>query len=117
MSRNTLRILVLIFGAITALVHLLYLGVGSLGNPAATPPGILFILNGIAYIVLIVVVAFDLLPKQRALVHYALIAFTAVTIIAYFVVNKGVGGPLGWITKLDEVALIIVTYLHLKATA
>ena len=117
MSRNTLRILVLIFGIITALVHLYYLGFRSLGDPNAMPPGILFVLNGLAYIVLIVVVAFDLLPKQRALAHYALIAFTAVTIIAYFVVNKGIGGPLGWITKLDEMALIIVTYLHLKAPA
>ncbi len=116
MSRNTLRILVLIFGIITALVHL-YLGFKFLGIPNATPPGLLFILNGIAYIVLTAAVVFDLLPKQRALVHYALIAFAAVTIIAYFVVNKGVGGPLGWVTKLDEVALIIVTYLHLRATA
>ncbi len=116
MSRNTLRILVLIFGIITALVHL-FLGFGSWGNPDAVPPGFLFVLNGIAYIVLVVVVAFDLLPKQRALVHYALIAFTAVTIIAYFVVNGGLGGPLGWITKLDEVALIIATFMHLRATA
>lgn len=116
MSRNTLRILVLIFGIITALVHLL-LGFGSWGNPDASPPAILFILNGISYIVLTAAVAFDLLPKQRALVHYALIAFAAVTIIAYFVANGGIGGPMGWITKLDEVALIIVTYMHLRATA
>ena len=116
MNRGTLRILVLILGAITALIHL-GLGISSLGIPDATPPGMLFVLNGIAYIVLAMAVAFDLLPGQRSLVHYALIAFAAVTIVAYFVVNQGIGGPLGWITKLDEVALIVVTYLHLKASA
>ncbi len=116
MNRSTLRILILILGAITALVHL-WLGISSLGVPDATPPGMLFVLNGIGYIVLTVAVAFDLLPKQRSLVHYALIAFAAITIVAYFVSNRGIGGPMGWITKLDEVALIVVTYLHLKASA
>ena len=113
MSSSTLRILVLIFGAITALVHL-SLGIRFLGG--GTLP-ILFLLNAAGYAILTAVVVFDLLPAQRALAHYALMAFAAVTIVAYFVMNGFGADPTGLITKLDEVLLIIVTFLHLRATA
>lgn len=56
-------------------------------------------------------------PKGRSrLVHLALIAFAAVTIVGYFAVNRTDVSALGLITKVDELALIVVTYLHMRAT-
>jgi hypothetical protein len=113
MRRNTLRILVLIFGAITAIIHLA-LGIQFLGTGAMP---ILFLLNAAGYAVLTAVVAFNLLPAQRALAHYALMAFAAVTLVAYFAINGFGANPMALVTKLDELLLIIVTFLHLRADA
>ena len=112
MNRSTLRLLVALFALITALIHL------SLGirDFTATTLGKLFVLNSLSYLILLAAFWFDMPKGQSRLVHYALIAFAAVTIVAFFVVNGrfAFSSTLGLIAKADEVLLIIVTYLHLQ---
>lgn len=109
MNRSTLRILIAVLTIITAAIHL-SLGIGNLSDTL----GILFILNGIGYLALLAAFWFDI-PKGRAgLVRMLLMAFAAVTIVAYFVVNGSYSlqNPIGLITKLDELLLIVVLYLY-----
>ncbi len=115
MSRSNLRTLILVFTLITAFVHLT-LGIGSLSEGFF---GILFILNAIGYVVLLVALLrpFAFLQGQGRLVHYALMAFAAVTIIAWLVMNGDFTSLIGVVTKLDELLLIVVVWLHLRATS
>lgn len=109
MNRSTLRIIIAILTVITAAIHL-FLGVGMFSDML----GKLFILNAIGYLALLVAFWLDI-PKGRAgLVRMLLMAFAAVTVIGYFVVNRGYSfqNPIGLVTKLDEIALIVVLYLY-----
>ena len=112
MNRSMLRTIVLVTGLITALIHLVLLNVGM----GTIDP--LFTLNGLGYLALLAALFLDLpvVSKQRTLVHWAFMAFTAVTILAWAIM----GGPytmLGYLTKLDELVLIAALYLHLRAKA
>jgi hypothetical protein len=93
--------------AATAFIHL---GVGGWNNP-------LFIANGIGYLVLVLCLYFfPQLESQRSLIRWALIAYTAVTFILYFVVNwPGVFSPIGLLDKAIELAIIILLWLDGKA--
>ncbi|MCP4361447.1 MAG: hypothetical protein GY796_25835 [Chloroflexi bacterium] len=93
--------------AATAVIHLI-LGFGVIGE---TNP--LFILNGVGYLVLIVGLYFlPQLAAQRGLIRWALLGYTAVTFILYFVFNwPEVWGPLGLIDKATELILIIMLWL------
>lgn len=109
MNRSTLRILIALLTIVTAAIHL-SLGIRNLSDTF----GILFILNGIGYLALLAAFWLDI-PKGRAgLVRMLLMAFAAVTIVAYFVVNGSYSlqNALGLITKLDELLLIVVLYLY-----
>lgn len=89
---------------VTALIHL---GIsGGWANP-------LFIANGIGYLVLIVCLYFvPQLRSQRSLIRYALLGYTAVTFILYFVFNwPDIWGPVGLLDKAVELALIILLWL------
>ncbi len=93
------------FALLTGLIHL-YLGVLD-GIP-------LFILNGLGFIALVAGLYFlPQLANWRLQLRWALVAYTAVTIIAYFVVN---GQPfdswIGLVTKAVEVILIVLLYLQ-----
>ena len=115
MSKNVLRILIAITGLITALIHLL-LGVRDLGGEF----GPAFVLNGLTYLALVAAVVFSpsFLQGRERLVHYILIGFAALTIILYFIFNvENFISPLGLFTKLDELLLILFTWLHLRAPA
>lgn len=70
----------------------------------------LFILNGLGYLALLAAYFLPQLRNARNLVRWALIAFTAVTIVGYFVVNGVKMDPLGLITKLIEVVLIFLLW-------
>ncbi|MCY4410841.1 MAG: hypothetical protein OXC27_10270 [Caldilineaceae bacterium] len=92
---------------LTALIHL-FLGVQG---------GIfIFILNGLGFIAL--VVGLYLLPQLanwRTHIRWALVAYTAVTIIAYFVVNQNaLDSGIGLLTKAVEVILIVLLYLQTR---
>lgn len=109
MNRSTLRVIVLVLGLFTAIVHLVVL------NVLSGKVDVLFTLNGLGYLALLF--AFynpSILPDRRDLVHYALMAFALVTIIAWFAAGD-LGDPLGIVTKIVEALLIIATWMHLRA--
>ena len=92
---------------LTALIHL-FLGVQG---------GILiFILNGLGFIAL--VAGLYLLPQLanwRTHIRWALVAYTAITIIAYFFVNQNpFDSGIGLLTKAVEVILIVLLYLQTR---
>lgn len=101
---------ILIFGLVTAIIHL-YLNV-LLGKFSP-----LFTLNGIGFLVLTWAVysppAF--LKDYLRLVYWVYIIYTAVTILAFFAIGgRGFAGKpfdlLGYITKVDEVLLLIALW-------
>jgi len=106
-SRNTIIVLTVI----TAVVHLVILNLGGL-QP-------LFALNGIGYLALLWALFWppSFLKGQSALVHYAFIAYTVLTIVMYFA-QPSAGGftnPLGVVTKIDELLLAIGLYAHMRS--
>ncbi|MBN2501949.1 MAG: hypothetical protein JXB38_14300 [Anaerolineales bacterium] len=112
-------ILVIIFGLVTAAIHL-FLGIGDLSGGMA-PFGILFILNAIGYAVLVGGVVTNKVPVlsgNKALAHWSLIGFTALTFVLYFLMSGVLDGqPAGVaaiVTKVDEVLLIVATFLHMR---
>lgn len=88
--------------AATGLIHLV-LGLG--GNT-------LFILNGLGYFAL--AAGLYMIPQlagQRPLIRWALLGYTAVTFILYFAFNwPNVWGPMGLITKVIELALLVMLW-------
>ncbi len=108
MSRSTLRAVILITGLITALVHLILLSV-LIGDIS-----VLFVLNGLGYLVLLAAFFLNLpfLVGRRRLVHYAFIAYTLVTILAWIPI--GSKNAVGYLTKLDEVVLVLALWQHLR---
>ena len=103
LSSQSYRIIAL--ALLTALIHL-FLGVQ--GGIA------IFILNGLGFIAL--VAALYLLPQLAhwsTYIRWALVAYTAITIVAYFVVNQHpFEDSVGLITKAIEVILIVLLYLQ-----
>jgi len=101
---DTRRYLIIILTVATGLIHLVLLGFLFDG------PQWLFILNGLGYLALIAALYF--LPQfagMRSLIRWVLIAYAAITVIAYFVMNwPNVWNPLGVITKVIEIVLIIL---------
>ena len=91
MNKNVLRILVIVTGVITALVHL-FLGFRSLGDNLGIP----FILNGISYLVLVyaVVAPPAFLAGRGSLMHYLLMGFAALTMFVDRAVIEVRGGYL-----------------------
>jgi hypothetical protein len=114
MKSSTLRTLIILFTMITAVIHLV-LGLGSLGDGFF---GVLFILNAIGFLVLLVALLrpFAFLEGQEKLVHYGFMAFAAVTIIAWLVLSGDFTAALDVVTKIDELLLIVVLWLHLQAS-
>ncbi|MBE2197782.1 MAG: hypothetical protein IAE79_04165 [Anaerolinea sp.] len=91
----------------TALIHLaLAFGGGGFFMVA-------FLLNAVGYLALVAALYF--LPqfaKQRELVRWALLGFTAVTFILYFVFNwPDVWSPMGLLDKGIELALMVLLWL------
>ncbi|MBL8058841.1 MAG: hypothetical protein JNK29_19205 [Anaerolineales bacterium] len=89
----------------------------ALGVGATVP----FILNGVGYLTLLA--AFWLRPPflagREKLLHYAFMAFAAVTIVAYFAVNGAASfsNPIGLVDKVIELALIGALWQHLRLAA
>ena len=106
---STTQIVIVVLTVLTAVLHLV-LGVRMLNDML----GILFILNFIGYLALVVGLYFvPQLAPQRSLIRYALIAFTAVTVIAWvFVGTRGAGA---YIDKVIEIAMIVLLYQESRA--
>ena len=109
MRHSTLRTVILVTGLITALVHLVVLSV-QIGEPSP-----LFIVNGLGYLALLA--AFTFRPAfmcgRSNLLHYAFIAYTALTILAW--IPGGSRTLTGFATKLDELILVYALLAHLRA--
>ena len=75
-------------------------------------PSALFILNGLGYLALLAAVYAPIpaLAPYRHLARWALLGFTALTVILW--VFMGLRAPIGYITKLIEVALIALLVLE-----
>lgn len=112
MSRKALRVVILITGLFTAVVHLVVLNL-LLGK---IDP--LFTLNGLGYLGLLGAFFLDLpfLAGRRRLVTLAFIAFAAVTIVAWFVLGD-LQDVLGIVTKIDEAVLILALFRHMRSSA
>ncbi|MCA9939997.1 MAG: hypothetical protein KC418_15260 [Anaerolineales bacterium] len=108
------KMLTIILTIVTGLIHLL-LGIAFLGDGGTLP--ILFILNGIGYLALLAGLYYlPQLADQRSMIRYGLMAFTAVTIVAYFVVNEAPFASLfGLFDKVVEVVLIVVLWMGREA--
>ena len=112
MNRSSLRAVILVTGLITAVVHLVLL------NFVMGKIDPLFTLNGLGYLALLAALFLNLpiVSKQQPLVHWAFMAFAAVTIVAWIVMGRPYT-LLGYVTKLDEIVLIAALYMHLRAKA
>ena len=113
MKRSALRYLILILGLITTVVHLVVLNISFIQDNGLPDP--LFTLNGLGYLGLTIayVFRFPFLARLQRVVPWALIAFALVTIVAWYFLN-GLRSPLGWLTKLDEVALIVAVLIDMR---
>jgi hypothetical protein len=112
MNRSTYRIIILITALITGLIHLVLLNIFTMRSTGGID--ILFTLNGFGFLALAGAFYFDLpfLKGYEKLLTYAFIAFTLATIIAWVAV--GARSTLGYLTKLDEVILLVVLGLYLR---
>ena len=104
MSGNTTRTVIILLTLATAIVHGVLLNLGGFS--------VLFTLNALGYLALLGAFVFKFPPGREVLVHYALMAYAAVTIVAWAVMN-GDRGPLGYSTKLIEMLLIIFLWIDL----
>ncbi len=106
MSGNV-RSWVILFTLITAFIHIL---IGFPGIPFGLDT--LLLLNGIGYLVLLWLWLNPPAALSRGLVTWVFMAYTAVTIIAYFAVwgADGLRSPVGMLTKVDEALLIAALF-------
>jgi hypothetical protein len=110
MNRSVLRIAIVVLTLITAYVHGVILGLQY--------SDYLFILNGLGYLTLLAALLLPVpfLAQNRKWIHYLFIGFTAVTILAWLIITKAKPDTLGYLTKLDELLLIVALWLHLRQT-
>lgn len=97
-----MRYVIIALTLATALIHI------SLGGP-------LFILNGVGYIALLV--ALYWVPQTAAYrpqIRYAFMGYTAVTIIAYFLMNGDLTSTVGMLTKVIEVTLLVLLWREMQ---
>ncbi len=92
---------------ITAIVHLVILNLNGID--------LMFTLNGLGYLALLAALFLpaSFLRENRGLVYWAFIAFTILSILAWVVLGdkSWPGGALGYLTKLDEIVLVILLWL------
>lgn len=106
MNERTNRIIIAILGLYTAVVHLIVVNLSGL-KP-------LLLLNGLGYLALLGALWFRYPAGQQRLLHYVFLAYTAVTIVGWAVMNGDFSDPVGVSTKAVEVLLIIFLWLNLK---
>ena len=95
-----LQIAIILLTVATALIHIVL----------AIPENLwMFYLNGIGYLVLVTALYMPQFERQRGLIRWVLIAYTAVTIIAW--VWIGERNTIGYVNKLIEAALIVLLFI------
>jgi len=116
MKLTPVRILMAVATIVTAAIHL-FVGLNSFGFSVQF--AILFILNGISYLVLLAGVLTDVVPvlsANKSLARYALIGFAALTFVLYFVVNGFSDiGATAVIAKAAEIVVIVTALIDSRA--
>ena len=112
MTKSSIRTIIILLTLITASVHLVWLNLESISDKGILD--INFTLNGLGYLSLLAAFAFNFPAGRERLVHYAFMAFAAVTILAYFAFTPDIARPLGLVTKAVEVLLIVFLWMHLQ---
>ena len=102
-SIGTLQIGIILLVIATAAIHL------SLGIPDFL---VMFILNGIGYLVLVTALYLPQLQRYRRLIRWALIAFAAVTIIGWIAVGARI--TIGYLDKVIEITLITLLMIEMR---
>jgi hypothetical protein len=108
MSKASVRTIIILLTLVTAAVH------GIVLNMQMGTIDPLFTLNALGYLALLGALLYNFPAGRQKLVHYAFMAFTAVTIVAWLVINGDFSDPVGVSTKAAEVLLIVFLWLHLK---
>lgn len=107
---GAVQIGIIVLTIATALIHL-FLAFAA-PDPMFTP---LFILNAVGYLVLLAGLFLDLpfARDHRSLFRWALVGLAAVTIAGWLVLGdkSWPGGALGYVTKLIEVAMIVLLFI------
>ncbi len=112
MTKSSIRTIIILLTLITASVHLVWLNLASISDKGSID--IPFTLNGLGYLGLLAAFVFNFPAGRERLVHYALMAFSAVTILAYFRFTPVIADPIGLATKTVEVLLIVFLWMHLQ---
>lgn len=95
-----LQIAIMLLALATAAIHL-WLGV---------PNNLLmFILNGIGYLVLVTALYLPQLRQYQSLIRWVLIIYTAITVIAWIAIGER--STIAYVDKLIEVALIVLLFI------
>ncbi|MCS6827850.1 MAG: hypothetical protein NZ553_14660, partial [Caldilinea sp.] len=105
LSFNQIQWGIIVLTVITAVIHI-WLGAGFFDSG-----GQLFVLNGLGYLGLLVLLLAPIsaLAPYRTWIRWVLIAYTAVTVIAWVFI--GARTPLAYFDKVVEIALIILLWL------
>lgn len=105
-NRAFLRGAIIVLAAITAVIHL----------TRVPYTGIPFLLNAVGFVVLAVAVVgdFKFLAGRERLVQIALMAYTAITIIAWLAIgDKSLpDGLIGYVTKVVELLLLAAVFVY-----
>lgn len=96
-----IQIGIILLAVATAIIHIVL----------AVPETLLmFYLNGIGYLVLVAALYLPQFQRQRGLIRWALIAYTAVTIIAWVFIGER--STIAYVDKVIEVALIVLLFIE-----
>ena len=87
-------------------------GGSSIMSLLPVPLPTLFILNGVAYLVLIISLYLPLLRPFQRIIRWLLIVLAVLTIVAYFLISGTRFNLLGYIDKPIEVALIVLLFIE-----
>lgn len=81
------------------------------------PLPILFLLNGVGYLVLGGALYLPALSRYRSIVRWLLIVFAATTFVLYFLLMGFRLNPLAMLDKLAELALIVLLLVDMRRSA
>jgi hypothetical protein len=75
-------------------------------------PSVIFILNGLGYLLLLAALVLPIpqLASYRSLVRWALLGYTALTIVLWVIMGSRI--PIAYVDKLIEVVLIVLLWLE-----
>ncbi len=105
-SFGPVQIGIILFTLVTAIIHL------ALGIPNGL---MMFILNGIGYIVLVAALYLPQLRQYQGIVRWALIAFTVVTVLGWVFI--GMRSTIAYVDKLAEIILVVLLFVEMRSSS